>query len=284
MRHLNLPGMAQEVFALLNEIDILCPEHLPDPDTVLTDEVILTLFVQAIKASGFETVLARLGHFTAFMFLEEQFGLIDLVSKGIENAAAEDLLQEVRQMMDYAGISLLSGIEVFGGAYTYDDFYNDINSNWIPFSLSLYAAEHFTDSEGVSQIYNCHFGIQDAGAGVLTAAASPFLGLLANQIEGWESPQAALAGLDRFPLMAFFLDDFSLPGIRDPVIAGKMMRSDHQGSTWLAWSQLTGLLDEIEIIAAASKVASNHLPMSPVWLAAQILNTFQPQGGEDGRG
>jgi len=109
---------------------------------------------------------------------------------------------------------------------------------------------------------------------VLGAAISPFLALeYRTEIYAWESEKETMAGLERFPLLAFLQDDHGLPGVQHELLTGQMNKN--QGVESVPWHLVPELFRELEVIDKASQVCSQHLPIHPNWLAVQILNTFK---------
>ena len=266
----SLSDVAQAVHALIAQAKILSPEHLPAPDTVLDDRTVLNLLIDVVRASRFAEYCGRLQQAGMELCIPESyFWLLEAIHKRLPE---EKWLEALNESIAEMGWEIFSELTVYSNVFDYDELDFCIDNQFLPFSLAIHAAHYLGDIE-LDDLIQCDFGFEHSGAGVLGAAISPFLALEYREaIYAWESEKETIAGLERFPLLAFLLDDHGLPGVQHELLTGQMNKT--QGVESVPWGLVPELLRELEVMDKASKVCSQHSPISPTWLAVQILNTF----------
>jgi len=266
----SLSEVAQAVHALLAQAKTLCPEHLPAPDTVLDDQTVLNLLIDVVRCSRFAQYCGRLQQAGMELSIPESyFWLLEAINKRLPE---EKWLDSLNESILEMGWSIFSELTVYANVFDWDELDFCIDNQFLPFNLAINAA-HYVGDIDLDDLIQCDFGFEQSGAGVLGAAISPFLALeYRAEIYAWENEKETIAGLERFPLLAFLQDDHGLPGVQHELLTGQMNKT--QGVESVPWHLVPKLFRELEVIDKASKVCSQHSPISPTWLAVQILNTF----------
>lgn len=273
----SLSDIAKAIHALIAQAKTLCPERIPAPDAVLDDPTVLNLLIEVVRASRFAEYCSRLQQAGMELSIPESyFWLLDAIHNRLPE---EKWLEALNESIIEIGWEIFTELTVYANVFDYDELDFCIDNQFLPFSLAIHAA-HYVGDIDLDDLMQCDFGFEHSGAGVLGAAISPFLALeYREEIYAWESETETIAGLDRFPLLAFLQDDHGLPGVRHELLTGQMNKN--QGVESVPWCLVPELFRELDVMDKASTVCNQHLPISPNWLAVQILNTFKMKSFEE---
>ena len=225
-----------------------CPDLIPAPNEVLTDQKIIALLTGIARASGyFRLIQSPL--FNAFLG-ETSWWLEKLCQPSYD---LDTLVSDLISTADETGFDCLLGIEFWPPVYTYDDYVSGIENHEIPFAICINAKYDLdTSYANLQNLWECDFG-NEGGDGVLAAALSPLFSSYKEEILQWKSSTDAKKGLRQYPLLAHLTWDYSLPGIHSDFLLGTMIKS---GPIFqIRWKDIPQLQEELDILSIAEELA-----------------------------
>lgn len=266
----SLSDMARAARDLIGQAKILCPEFIPDPKLPLNDQTIIQLLLEVVHHSRFPEYFAQAP--ISFLEVSIQDELEWLASAAKKRSTSGNLLPIFQETIDLIGLDFFSQIQIWTHVFDWDELHYCLDNEFLPFSLILFAPYHL-DGADFDRIHRAIFGFENSGAGVLAAAISPFLKFeYAAEIYHWQHESETIRGMEKFPLTAFLLDDFGLPGVGQEVFTGQMSRNSPVIT--LPWSRVPSLFPELDVMETSNSICRKHLPMQAPWLVSQIINTL----------
>ena len=266
----SLSELSAVVNALIEIGRKLCPEKLPAGDGTLTDRLIVKLLQDVALAGGLREAVALCDENLDY----DQAWLHSLADTPLDKLDIDEAVSEITQLWAYGDLEGILGLRFLDYVFYFDQFMADLPETPVPLPLCPHLPGIFQDVRpNVS--CECQYGLPGSGSGMLLGAIAPFLNGYREEIQAWDSEEAVLREIGKYPLLAVDAWYFLPPGLAYNHFLGAVDKEhDLESVAFFNWDELHILLGQE---ALARQILSHHPDLStisPRWIAGQCLNTY----------
>ena len=253
----------------LKEAETMCPKEVPDPNTTITDDVIIELLRKMVQTVGFED-----NDCWDYRLDEEHWWIVEFATGSLTKEGVLDCLQ---RNVHAEGGDILRGIRVWPEIMHFDHLSEMFEWGDIPLEFSIFGGYYFNMFD-ISQerLFDSRFG-GDGVIGTAAVAVSSLIDKNSERVERWDTQKQALSGMREIPLMALLSWMHGAPGLEDNFYLAATEWNPEGMGIQLPWSEAYMIEKNRQVAQLVYKLTPNISKKDATWLFEQVLLAFNIQ-------